>query len=81
MNKILNATTLTDVFPSLAIAISLILLLWSPVAMLAGSAIGLVAFVLIYRKQLRAGGWLAASIVAATSAALAAAVAIALSLT
>jgi hypothetical protein len=80
MNKALNTTNVEDTFPSLAIAIVLTLLLWGPVAMLAGSAIGLAAFVLIYRQRLHTRGWLTATVAAAVSAALAAAVAIALSL-
>ena len=81
MNKVLNTTTVEDTFPSLAIAISLILLLWSPVAMLAGSAIALATFVVLYRERLRTRGWLTAAIAFAASAALAAGIAIALSLT
>jgi hypothetical protein len=77
MNKVLNATNVDDTFPSLAIALVLTLLLWGPVAMLAGSVIGLAAFVLIYRKRLRTRGWLTAAVAVAVSAALAAAIAIA----
>ena len=80
MNKVLNTTTVEDTFPSLAIAISLFLLLWSPVAMLAGSAIGLATLVLLFRERLRALGWLTVGVAVATSAALAAAIAIAISL-
>jgi hypothetical protein len=80
MNQVLNSSKWEDTFPSLVIAIVLTLLLWGPLAMLVGSAVGMVAFVLIYRKRLRTSGWLIASIAATVSAVLAAAVAIALSL-
>jgi hypothetical protein len=79
MNAELKTKNAESVVSAVAIVVLLIVSLLGPVAMLVGSMIGLPVCVFLLRERLRGHGWLAAvSIVVA--AALASAVAIAVSL-
>jgi len=65
---------------TLIVVLLLILPMWGAVAMLVGSAIGLVAYVFLFRERLRSRGWLKAAVIPIVVAAvLAAAIAVALS--
>jgi len=65
---------------TLVVIVLLILPLWGSVAMLVGSAVGLVAYTVLFRERLRSGGWIklktvvAVALAAAVSAAIAVAV-------
>ena len=80
MNEALKTKYAEEVFSALAVGLLVILSLWGAAAMLAGSVIGLVAYVLLFKERLRDRGWLTAGVSVAVSAALAAAVAVAMSL-
>ena len=80
MNKALKMKNAESVFSAFAVFVLLILPLWGAAAMLAGSVIGLAAFIFVFRERLRGRGWLTAAVSAAASAAVAAAVVIAVSL-
>jgi hypothetical protein len=62
---------------AIVVVLLLILPMWGGVAMLVGSAIGLVAYTVLFRERLRSRGWLKAVVIPATvAAALAAAIAV-----
>jgi hypothetical protein len=65
---------------TLVVVLLLILPMWGAVAMLVGSAIGLVAYAILFRERLRIRGWLKTVVIPiAVAAALGAAIAVALS--
>ena len=59
---------------ALVVAILIILPMWGGVAMLVGSAIGLVAYTFLFRERLRSRGWLKTAAIPATAAAVVGAV-------
>jgi hypothetical protein len=65
---------------ALVVILLLILPMWGAVAMLVGSAIGLVAYAVLFRERLRSRGWLKAVVIPVVAAAvIGAAIAVALS--
>ena len=65
---------------TVVVVLLLILPMWRAVAMLVGSAIGLVAYAILFGERLRSRGWLKAAVIPiVVAAALAAAIAVALS--
>jgi hypothetical protein len=81
MNEVLKSSIAEGVFLALTLVVVLLILpLWSATAMLVGSILGLAAYVIVFRERLRGRGWLRAAAVVALAAALAAIVAMAISL-
>lgn len=70
-----------ETFSAALVAVLLLILpMWGGVAMLVGSAIGLVAYAVLFRERLRSRGWLKAVVIPITVAAVVgAAIAVALS--
>ena len=58
------------------IILLLVLPMWSGVAMLVGSAVGLVAYALLFKARLRSRGWLTLVVSVAAAAAVGAAIAV-----
>jgi hypothetical protein len=68
-----------ETFSALVLVLLIILWMLGAVAMLVGSAIGLVAYVVLFRERLRARGWLKVIIPITAAALFGAAIAVALS--
>lgn len=81
MNETLKSNKTEGAFSSaLVVVLFLILTMWGGVAMLVGSAIGIVAYAVLFRERLHSRGWLKAFVIPATFAlAVGTAIAVALS--
>jgi hypothetical protein len=81
MSEALKTKKVEETFSAALLVVVLIILpMWGGVAMLVGSAIGLVAYTLLFRERLRSRGWLKAVVIPVTVAAvLGAVIAVALS--
>ena len=81
MNEILKSKKAEETFSAaLVVVLFLILPMWGGVAMLVGSAIGVVAYAVLFREQLLSRDWLRAFVIPATiAAAVGTAIAVALS--
>jgi ABC-type uncharacterized transport system permease subunit len=81
MNETLKSKKAEETFSAaLVVVLLLILLMWGGVAILFGSAIGIVAYAVLFRQQLHSRGWLKAFVIPVTiAAAVGTAIAVALS--
>ena len=80
ISEILKTKQAEEAFSAtLVLVVLLILPMWGGVAMLVGSAIGLVAYAVLFAERLRSRGWVKTLVPVAVAAALGAAIALALS--
>jgi hypothetical protein len=71
ISETLKTKQAEETFSAAFILVLLLLLpMWGGVAMLVGSAIGLVAYTLLFRERLRSRGWLKAVVIPVTAAGL-----------
>jgi len=77
INETLKTKEAEETFAAVAAVVLLVILpMWGGASMMAGSAIGLVAYIVLFRERLRNRGWLKAVVIpAAVAAALGAAIA------
>ena len=80
MNEVRKITSAESVVPAVAIIVLLFGLLLGPIPMFVGAAVGLAICIYLFRERLRGRGWLPVAVSGVLAAALAFAVAIAVSL-
>ena len=80
ISEILKTKQAEEAFSATVVLVVLLILpMWGGVAMLVGSAVGLVAYAVLFRERLRSRGWVKTVVPVAVAVALGAAIALALS--